>query len=92
MLEKDYFNAVFRMLRDKRMGDAIRALRELMEKNRAIVADDTFRTIADDYDRMLDYMEQGYDDPKREEIYQRLVCRLWFFTRSALITWLCNSK
>ena len=54
MLENDYFNAVFRMLRDKRMGEAIRALRELMEKNRDIVADDTFRTIADDYDRMLD--------------------------------------
>lgn len=92
MLEKDYFNTVFCLLKDKRMGEAIRALRELMEKNRAIVADDTFHTIAADHDRMLDYMEQGYDDPQREEIYQRLVRRLWFFTRSALMTWLCTSK
>ena len=55
MREKDYFNTVFCMLKDKRMGEAIRALRELMEKNRAIVADDTFHTIAADHDRMLDY-------------------------------------
>ena len=92
MLENDYFNAVFHMLRNQSIGEAIRALRELMEKNRAIVADDTFHTIAADHDRMLDYMEQGYDDPQREEIYQRLVRRLWFFTRSALMTWLCTSK
>lgn len=92
MLEEDYFTAVFSLLKDKRMGEAIRALQELMEKNRAIVADDTFQTIADDYNRMLDYMEQGYQDPQREEIYLRLVRRLWLFTRSALMTWLCSSK
>ena len=92
MLENDYFTAVFYQLKEKRMGEAIRTLQELMEKNPAVVADDNYHNIIDDYNRMLDYTEQGYQDPQREDIYLKLVKRLWHFTCNAQTAWLCNNK
>ena len=92
MLENDYFSTIFYQLKEKRMGEAIRSLQELMERNHTIVADDNYHNIVDDYNRMLDYMEQGYQDPQREEIYLKLVKRLWNFTCKAQMAWLCANK
>ncbi|MBQ6193670.1 MAG: tetratricopeptide repeat protein [Prevotella sp.] len=92
MLESDYFAAVFYQLKEKRMGEAIRTLQELMERNRTVVADNNYHNIIDDYNRLLDYTEQGYQDPMREEIYLKLVKRLWNFTCNAQMAWLSNNK
>ena len=92
MLESDYFAAVFYQLKEKRMGEAIRTLQELMERNRTVVADNNYHNIIDDYNRLLDYTEQGYQDPMREEIYLKLVKRLWNFTCNAQLAWLSNNK
>ena len=48
--------------------------------------------IHDDYRLMTEYWQRGYDDPKREEVYDRLLRRAYVFTANLQIHWqLSNS-
>ena len=90
MTNKEYFHDIFKCLSYKQLGKAINLMHSYMTDNPAAYSDQSLHSIEEDYTRMLNYMEQGFQDPDRDRIYQKLLQRMWTFTANAHIGWLCR--
>ncbi|MBP5571005.1 MAG: tetratricopeptide repeat protein [Prevotella sp.] len=90
MTNKEYFHEIFKCLSLKQLGKAIQLMHSYMADNPAAYSDQSLHSIEEDYTRMLNYMEQGFQDPDRDSIYQKLLQRMWTFTANAHIGWLCR--
>ena len=90
MTNIEYFQEAFKCLSFKQLGKAIYLTHGYLSDNPAAYSDQSLHSIEEDYTRMLNYMEQGFQDPDRERIYQKLIQRMWTFTANAHIGWLCR--
>ena len=59
-------------INDGQLGEALR----IIDANPQFANDDT-QQIKADYQLMLHYMEQGYNDPERQQLYKKLLDRLY---------------
>ena len=73
MTNKEYFHDIFKCLSYKQLGKAINLMHSYMADNPAAYSDQSLHSIEEDYTRMLNYMEQGFQDPDRDRIYQKLL-------------------
>lgn len=64
------------LLHELDLGEAIREMRQFMDKH-MLTANDLFTSVEEEYGLMQDYMLRGYEDPQREQVYQRLMLRLF---------------
>ena len=90
MTNKEYFHDIFKCLSYKQLGKAINLMHSYKADNPTAYSDQSLHSIEEDYTRMLNYMEQGFQDPDRDCIYQKLLQRMWTFTANAHIGWLCR--
>ena len=90
MTNKEYFHDIFKCLSYKQLGKAINLMHSYKADNPTAYSDQSLHSIEEDYTRMLNYMEQGFQDPDRDRIYQKLLQRMWTFTANAHIGWLCR--
>ena len=63
MTNKEYFHDIFKCLSYKQLGKAINLMHSYMADNPAAYSDQSLHSIEEDYTRMLNYMEQGFQDP-----------------------------
>lgn len=61
------------------LPEALRLVRAFVDDHPQLISCDDLAGIADDFHRMTDYMRQGFSDPSRDELYRRLLRRLWLF-------------
>ena len=81
-MEKDNRNALQRAaghILDYDLATAISDVREFINANPYLMNTDEMTAIADDFERMTDYMRRGYADPERNQLYTRLLQRLYSF-------------
>jgi len=85
------FSEVFAALHHLRLDDALRLLTDHQAAGGAVDTQE-IANIRDDLNRMLDYMQSGYDDPQRANIYVRLLERLYVVAANALMVSLCRDR
>ena len=59
------------------LGGALEIVKNHPFKELLASSQEQFEWIEEDYQRMLSFMLKGFDDPKRGELYDLLLCRLW---------------
>lgn len=74
------FEDIYRSLDNGRLSKALKAVRALAEASPNLMYDDGLESIESDYRLMLSYMERGFSDPQRENIYKELEARLYRLT------------
>ena len=93
MIENAFFANTFNYLKGYNLDKAIRELKSYhAAQSETAAIPDALQSIEDDFQRMLDYMKQGYDDPDKAQIYQRLIERLWIYASDCFLKWLTNEK
>ena len=65
------------VLYDGRLKEAIDLLRPIYDGHPSLVGYDDLDRIGKDYAMMRDYMLQGYADPQRDQLYDRLLHDLY---------------
>ena len=69
-------------LKENRLGLTISALRQFIASHPHLMSDDALDRIDNDYQLMLNFLQQGVNDPQRDEIYSKLTERLYHLCRS----------
>ncbi|MBR3473298.1 MAG: tetratricopeptide repeat protein [Prevotella sp.] len=75
-----------------RLTDAIRQVRQFMTEHPYIQNSDELERIESDYQLMLDYMQRGFSDPARADIYASLLSRLSRYVRNLNIDYLVKKS
>ncbi|MBP5278801.1 MAG: tetratricopeptide repeat protein [Prevotella sp.] len=71
------------------LSDAMEVVRQLIADEPYLAKGEQLDDIRADYQRMLDYMASGYDDPQREHLYQDLLNRMYRFIINYETEWRC---
>lgn len=81
MENKDYriFDTAFGYIGQRKLCDAIRAVRPFLDSHPNLMPGNTLDGIAEDYRRMLDYAVRGFKDPECGEVYNALLRRMYVF-------------
>lgn len=90
MTNREYFHDIFKYLNFNQLWKPIYLMRNYLADNPTAYSDQSLHSIVEDYTRMLNYMEQGYQDPDRNAIYQKLMQRMWAYASNAYMAWLCR--
>lgn len=72
------------------LGNAIRQVRQFLLDHPYVPGNDAVSAIENDYDLMLDYMKRGFSDPQREEIYNRLLHRMYACVMDLRLAYKCR--
>ncbi|MCR4852702.1 MAG: tetratricopeptide repeat protein, partial [Prevotella sp.] len=83
---------VLQTIETGRLTDAIRQVRQFMTENPYIHSSDELERIESDYQLMLDYMQRGFTDPARSDIYASLLSRLSRYVRNLYIDYLVKKS
>lgn len=78
---------IFKDLDNNLLGPALRSTRSLVNENPHLIYDEELENIENDYRLMLDYMERGFNDPQRGEIYTNLIAKLYRFVSDTRISY-----
>lgn len=63
--------------KEHRLGEALKQLKEFVTGKYSLGIGEQLESIEEDYQRMRDFMLTGHRDAKRDEVYQRLLQRLY---------------
>lgn len=74
-----------------RLKEAIDLLRPIYDGHPSLVGHDDLERIGKDYAMMRDFMLQGYADPQREQLYDRLLHELYRVVANLVISWRCKN-
>ena len=89
-IEKILTDAI-RQLNAGRLGDALRLLRPLYEGHPQRTGAADVLSVAEDYGLMLQYMRQGFADPGREKLYNKLLRLAYKSAADLLMSWRCKN-
>lgn len=81
------FTDIFKCLEKKALGNSFRLVRTFIDNNPDMMYNEELESIERDYRLMLDYFKQGFEDPHRTEVYEKLLCRLYKFTCNLLLSY-----
>lgn len=76
---KNIMQDVFSLLGQKDLNKIFTAVRKVLKENQLIIDTEDFSRIEQDYRLMLNAFRQGYKDPKRDNIFNNIVDRLYIF-------------
>lgn len=79
------------VLYDGRLKEAIDLLRPIYDGHPSLVGYDDLDRIGKDYAMMRDYMLQGYADPQRNQLYDRLLHDLYRVVANLMVSWRCKN-
>ena len=79
-------------LKENRLGLTISALRQFIASHPHLMSDDALDRIDNDYQLMLNFLQQGVNDPQRDEIYSKLTERLYHLCRSLQLSLLTKEN
>lgn len=77
--DKKPFDYIIESLKNEELSASLRSVRSFLDMNPNLISTDELGNIERDYNLMLDFMRRGYADPERENIYVRLLDRLYSF-------------
>ena len=63
------------LLRDKNLGDILPRITSFFQTDTLTSLKEQLEDIKNDYGLMLDYMSRGFQDPKRQNVYDTLLIR-----------------
>ena len=72
-------NNIFNFIRQQEIGNAIRAIRSLINGNSKLAYSGDMESVERDYSLMLDFMRRGFNDPQRDEVFNNIADRLYKF-------------
>lgn len=67
------FNPIRKLIAEKKLGDALHMLKSMLASNQIYSLTDEVETIENDYQLMLNYFAQGFEDPQRKPLFDRLL-------------------
>ncbi|MBP3838923.1 MAG: tetratricopeptide repeat protein [Prevotella sp.] len=77
---KNTFQAIKDLLRQQCLQEAIVQLKKHIDESPQFSIDAEFEELISNYRLMLEYMQQGFKDPRRAEIYQNLLQEMYRIT------------
>ena len=75
-----------RLILNRELLKALRVLRAFIGRHPYLPSDSRLDDVERDYHLMLDFLSKGYDDPKRNEIYDQLLRRLFRYVSDIELT------
>lgn len=84
-------NEIFEYIRQQKLGNAIRAARSFANGNPKLAYSDELESVEGDYNLMLDFMRRGFNDPKREEVFNNIADRMYRVACGLRMKWLVQS-
>lgn len=75
----------------RKLGDALRIIVPLYRERPTLMGAAETEHIASDFRLMLDYMERGFQDPQRDQLYDQLLMRLYQVAFNLMISWRCKN-
>ena len=87
MTKNEQLEQVLRHISDGRLGQAMAGLENYLLAYSHPKEHETLTRIREDYHLMADYWQRGYKDAQREEVYRRLLQRLYALTKSLAVSY-----
>lgn len=78
---------IYHLIDDNRLGAALRHFQELLCDRVFVHLTDRFEKVKGDYQLLLDYMSQYYDDPSRQKLYAQLLAKMYQINTDAHLAW-----
>lgn len=79
-------------VRKLHLNDAISTLQSLYIGHPNLWGYDDYQLVVDNYQRMVEYMMKGFQDPEREKLYRQLLCRIYRIIENLDISWRCKNQ
>ena len=90
--QNETLNEILELVESQQLGKALRSLENYLLANPRQSDMSHLSALRDSFLLMSDYWKQGYDDPKRMEVYHQLLRRLYALTANVQLNWqLANS-
>ena len=70
---------IFIYISQQKLGRAIREARSFVNGHQMLVYKGELERVEEDYRLMLDYMKRGFNDPKRDDVFNNIADRLYRF-------------
>ncbi len=83
----ELFENIFDHLCINELGPSIRMARAFVDTHPLMMYKDALENIENDYALMLSYMKKGMKDPKRDQVYESLINRLYNFVSDLYLTY-----
>ncbi len=87
MKQNDTLNNIRQLVLEQQLGKASKQLENYLLTHPRQADMDQLMELHDDYRLMADYWQRGFDDPRRNDIYQGLLRRLYRLTANIITTW-----
>lgn len=85
MQQNETLNAIIELIEKRRLGKAIDELENYLLSHTGLRDMEILSGIKSDYQLMAEYWQRGFDDPKRAEVYEKLLRRLYMLTVNVMI-------
>ena len=83
---------ILTLVEQRQLMDALVATRSLVADNLYLAKGESIEDILADYRRLLGYMQSGFVDPRREEVYDNLLTRTYRFLIHYETEWRCANE
>ncbi|EFM02624.1 tetratricopeptide repeat protein [Hoylesella marshii] len=80
------------LILNRELLKALRVLRAFIDRHPYLPSDSRLDDVERDYHLMLDFLSKGYDDPKRNEIYDQLLRRLFRYVSDIELTLMIRDR
>ncbi len=87
MKQNEQLNGILEMVLNRQLGRSINELENYLLANPRQVDMEQLISIRNDYQLMVGYWQRGFDDPKREEVCDQLLHRMYALTMNIAIHW-----
>lgn len=73
----EIFKPVRLLIADQQLGEALHMIKSLLASNQLFALSAELESIENEYTLMLQYFEQGFEDPQRIILFERLLRKTW---------------
>ena len=87
MNNEERINKIFPLIADNRLGAALIVFKSLLDDRIFVQLTERYEKIKGDYDLLLSYMQQSYEDPSRGQLFSSLLSKLYKLNADALHVW-----
>lgn len=82
---KNIMQDVFSLLERKDLNKVFSAVRKVLKENQLVIDTEDFSRVEQDYHLMINAFHQGYKDPKRDNIFNNIIDRIYIFVMNVNI-------
>ena len=87
MRQNEQLNSTLQAVEKDQLGEALKGMENYLLANPGTRGMTELTAIREDYQLMADYWKRGFDDPQRQDIYRRLLQRMYVLASNAHIEW-----